>query len=75
VLSESCGGEAVKTPSASEWCKQFKGSSHVEIIDEDNAHYFLRYQGYCSLSIHLTRPNSQPSLLCGNTEAITWSCA
>jgi len=24
-------------------------SSHVEITNEDNAHHFLRYQGYCSL--------------------------
>jgi hypothetical protein len=30
---------------------------------------------HCSLSIHSTRPNSQPSLLCGNTEAVKWSCA
>jgi len=22
-----------------------------------------------------TRPKSQPNLLCGNTEAVTWSCA
>jgi hypothetical protein len=25
----------------------------------------------CSLSIHFIRPNSQLSLLCGNTEAVT----
>jgi hypothetical protein len=50
-------------------------SSHVEITNEDNAHHFLGYEGYCSLWIHSTRPNSQPSLLCGNTEAVTWSCA
>jgi len=42
---------------------------------KDNAYYFLGLQGYCSLWIHSTRPNSQLSLLCGNTEAVTWSCA
>jgi hypothetical protein len=35
--------------------------------DEDNAHHLLQYQDYCSLLIHITRPNSQP-ILCGNTE-------
>jgi len=33
-------------------------SLHVEITDENNAHHFLRYQGYWSLWIHPTRPNS-----------------
>jgi hypothetical protein len=47
-------------------------SLHVEITDEDNTHHFLRCQGYCSLWAHSTRPNSQPNLLCGNFEAITW---
>jgi hypothetical protein len=50
-------------------------SSHVEITNEDTAHHFLRYQGYCSLWIHFTRPNSQPRLLCENTEAVIWRCA
>jgi hypothetical protein len=31
------------------------GVSHVEIANE-NAHYFLRYQGYYSLWIHSTKP-------------------
>jgi hypothetical protein len=39
-----------------------RGSSHVEITNEENAHHFLRYQ------VHSTRP----SLLWGNTEAVTW---
>jgi hypothetical protein len=30
---------------------------------------------YCSLWIHSTRPNSKPSLVRGNTEAVMWSCA
>jgi hypothetical protein len=51
-----------------------QGSSHVEITNKDTVRHFLRYQGYCSLWIHSTRPNSQPSLLWGNTEAVTWSC-
>jgi hypothetical protein len=50
-------------------------SSHVEITNEDYVHHFLRYQGYYSIWIHSTRLNSQPSLLCGNTKAVTWSCA
>jgi hypothetical protein len=39
-----------------------KGSSHVEITNEDNARNFLRFQGYCSLLINSTRPNIQPSV-------------
>jgi len=27
-------------------------SSHVEITNEDNAHHFIRYQGFCSLIPH-----------------------
>jgi hypothetical protein len=30
---------------------------------------------YCPLWIHSTRPYTQPSSLCGNKEAVTWSCA
>jgi len=48
-----------------------QGTSHFESTNEDGAHNFLRYRGYC---FHSTRPNSQPTLLCGNTEAVTWSC-
>jgi hypothetical protein len=44
-------------------------SSHDEITNKDNAHHF-QYQGYCSLSIHSTKLNSQASLLCENTEAV-----
>jgi hypothetical protein len=49
-------------------------NSHVEIANEDNAHHFLRYEGYCSLWIHYIRPNSQQNLLYGNTVAVTWNC-
>jgi hypothetical protein len=48
-------------------------SSHVEITNEDKAHHFLRYEEYHPLWIHFTKPNSEPSLLCGNTEAVTCS--
>jgi hypothetical protein len=44
-----------------------QGSLHVEIANEDIAHNFFQYQGYRSLLIYSTRPDSQPSLLCGNT--------
>jgi hypothetical protein len=47
---------------------------HVKITNEDNAHQLLCYQGYCSLWIHSTRLNGQPSLLCGNTEAVSRNC-
>jgi len=42
--------------------------------NEDNAHQFLWYQGYCLLSIHSTRPYCYPSLLHGNTEVVMWIC-
>jgi hypothetical protein len=38
--------------------------AHVKITNEDNTHHFFCYQGYCSLWIHSTRPNSQLSLWC-----------
>jgi hypothetical protein len=44
--------------------------SHVGITNEESVHHFLRYQENYSLCIHSTRLNSQPSLLCGNTEAV-----
>jgi hypothetical protein len=59
MLSEAYGYEAVKSPSVFEWYKRFKDSSHAEITHEDNAHHFLRYQGYCSLWIHSARPVNQ----------------
>jgi len=56
------------------WHPTAQESLHVEIINDDNAHHFLQYQGYYSLLIHSTRPNSLSSLLCGNIEAVMWSC-
>jgi hypothetical protein len=35
----------------------------VEITNEDSAYHLLRYQGYCSLWIHFTRPNNQANYL------------
>jgi hypothetical protein len=34
------------TKFATETCQE---SWHVEVTDEDNAHHFVLYQGYCSL--------------------------
>jgi hypothetical protein len=41
-------------------------NSHVEITNENNAHHFLRCQGYCSFWIHSTRPPKQ------STKLIMW---
>jgi hypothetical protein len=46
--------------------------SHPEITNE-NDHHLLRYKACCSLWTHSTRPNSQPSLLYGNKEVVTWN--
>jgi hypothetical protein len=43
-------------------------------ITNDNTLHLLQYQRYYSLWIHSIRLNSQPSLLCGNSEAATWRC-
>jgi len=67
LLSEAYGGEDTKKIM---FLSGANGSKTGGI-----AYNFLRYQGYCSLWMHSTTPNSQPSLLCGNTEAVTWSCA
>jgi len=42
-------GQAMKKSNVYEWYKWLKGSSQVEITNEDDAHHFLRYQVYCSL--------------------------
>jgi hypothetical protein len=44
---------------------------HVDIKNEDNVDHLLQYQGYYILLINSTRPNGEPSLLCGNMEAVT----
>jgi hypothetical protein len=49
MLSEAYGGEAIKNSSVFQGHKRFKDSSHVEITNEDIAHHFIRYQGYCWL--------------------------
>jgi hypothetical protein len=74
MLLRLMGEKLWKKSSVSELHKWFKESLHVEITSEDNAHHFLQYQGHCSLWIQSTRPNSQSSLLCGNTEEVMWSC-
>jgi hypothetical protein len=70
MLSEAYEEEAMKTLSVLEWHKWVKECREIVEDDEENAQHFLRYQGYCSLRIHSIRPNSQPSLLCENIEAV-----
>jgi hypothetical protein len=65
------GGEHYEKISVLVWHKRFKVTSDVKIINEENAHQFLRNQGYCSLQILSTRPKNQPRLLCGSVEAVT----
>jgi len=45
-------------------------SSHIKLTNKDNAHHCLQYQGYWSLWIHPTRPNSQPKSLKWLWEAV-----
>jgi hypothetical protein len=49
ILSEAYEGEPVVMSNVSEKYRRFKVSSDVEITNENNAHHFLRYEGYCSL--------------------------
>jgi hypothetical protein len=50
-------------------------SSYDEITNEENSNHFLPYQRYCTFLIRSTRPNSQPGLLCRDTDDVKWSCA
>jgi hypothetical protein len=71
MLSKACREEALIKSNVFKWHNQFKEGCKKMEDDEDNARHFLQYQEYCSLGIHSTRPNSQPSLLCVNIEAVT----
>jgi hypothetical protein len=71
VLSIRSQKQMMKFTMESAYIPMTQESLHVEITNEDNAHHFLSYQGYCSLCIHFTRPDSQINLLYGNTE---WLC-
>jgi len=48
VLSEAYGGEAMKKSSV---LSSIIGSKRapMKVTNEENAHQFLRFQGYCSL--------------------------
>jgi len=43
------GGGHYEKISVLVWHKRFKVTSDVKIINEENAHHFLRYQVYCTL--------------------------
>jgi hypothetical protein len=47
MVYEGYGGEAMKKSSVSEWYKRFK-ESRENVENENNAHYFFRYQVQCS---------------------------
>jgi uncharacterized pyridoxamine 5'-phosphate oxidase family protein len=49
VLLEAFQREALKKSRVSEWHKQFKENSNIEITSYENAHHFLLYRGHCSL--------------------------
>jgi hypothetical protein len=71
MLSEAYGGDCMEKSSVFALHKWFKVGRENVKEGEENAHHFLRYQAYCWVWIHSTRPNNQLSLLCGNTEAVT----
>jgi hypothetical protein len=48
MLSEAYGEEAMKKSSVFEWYKWSKERWHINITNEDNIHYFIPYEGYCS---------------------------
>jgi hypothetical protein len=49
MLSGACGEEAMKMSSVFDWYERFREGRENVKDDEDNAHHFLRYLGYCSL--------------------------
>jgi hypothetical protein len=73
--SEANGGETTKNSvflrrtNGSKRALMSKSQMKITLIT------FFDIKGIFSLRIHSARPNSQPIILHGNTEAVTCSCA
>jgi hypothetical protein len=72
MLSKAYGKETMKKSSVFEWHKQFREGHMSKSQMKAMPITFFNVKGICSLSIHSTRPNSQPGLLYGNTEVVTY---
>jgi hypothetical protein len=74
VLSEAFGGEAMKKSSVFKWNKCFEeGRENVEDDERSGCPRFHRTNKNAEKAQNLVHSDSQPTLLCGNTENVRWS--